>query len=469
MSFEGYEKIEFQVNGRYSIIVCPKKPLNGNPWIWKTEFFEAFNFAERALLDMGFHLAYHQVSDMYGCPESISMMKEFYDVAVGTYGLNSKPALFGFSRGGLYACNFALKYPENTAMIYLDAPVLDVRSWPGGKYSGLGAPECWEECKALYGITEKNYRDFANNPLDNAEKLAETGLPILLVCGAVDRYVPYFENGYPFFKRVKAAGGRIARVIKPYCDHHPHGLYDTNAVCNFVMSAYGLKGEEGFSPDEISYNNAKAVAYGDSITRGTYTAIGDTCPASVVDKRWVDHVCDRLGLTLINNYAENGISVSSTSTVRSEDALSLQYVRMDDSADLVFIAIGTNDFGTDVKLGQLSDREDVSFYGGLDVLCRGLKAKYDKAGIVFVTPVKRRDENRNNLGHSLNEYGTAIKEVAHYRYGFKVVNGSDVPIELENEEFMKAHLLDGVHLDSVAHEMYGEFVTQELLKGEGLL
>lgn len=128
MSFEGYKTYEFEVGGRYSIIVCPKEPLENNLWIWKTEFFEAFNFAERALLDKGFYLAYHCVSDMYGCPESIQMMKEFYDVAVNEYGLNKTPSLFGFSRGGLYACNFALTYPECVGMLYLDAPVLDVRS-----------------------------------------------------------------------------------------------------------------------------------------------------------------------------------------------------------------------------------------------------------------------------------------------------------------------------------------------------
>ena len=469
MAFEEYEKKEFNVNGRYSIIVCPKNPLEGNPWIWKTEFFYAFNFAEKALLEMGFHLAYHQVSDMYGCPESIAMMKEFYDEAVNTYGLGRKAAIFGFSRGGLYACNFALEYPDNVAMLYLDAPVLDVRSWPGGKYNGLGDPVCWEECKKLYGITEKNYHEFNKNPLDNTDKLAKSGIPILLICGAVDRYVPYFENGYPFFAKVKAASGKIARVIKPYCDHHPHGLYDTSVVCDFVMSAYGFKGEEGFSPKEISYNNAAVVVYGDSITRGTYTAPGDACPSSVVEKKWIDHVCDELGLKLIENYSENGISVSSSSPVNSSRALSLQYGRMDNSANIVFIAIGTNDFGTSVKLGKLSDTEEGSFYGALDILCRGLKKKYDKAGIVFITPLKRHDENSNEAGHSLDAYRTAIKEVAYYRYGFRVINGQNVPIDLENEEFLKKHLLDGVHLDPEVHCMYGEYVAYELTKGNGLL
>jgi hypothetical protein len=86
-----------------------------------------------------------------------------------------------------------------------------------------------------------------------------------------------------------------------------------------------------------------------------------------------------------------------------------------------------------------------------------------------VTPVKRQDEKQNKIGQSLDDYRKAIKEVAFYRYGFKVINGENVPIELENDAFMKKHLLDGVHLDPEAHKMYGEFVVSELMKGDEVL
>ena len=101
--FYGHKQINFTINGRNSFIVSPEKPLDGNHWVWRTEFFGAFDYADRALLERGWYLAYHSVSDMYGCPESITMMREFYDVAVNEYKLNPRPALFGFSRGGRYA------------------------------------------------------------------------------------------------------------------------------------------------------------------------------------------------------------------------------------------------------------------------------------------------------------------------------------------------------------------------------
>lgn len=240
MSFEGVQTLRFEVCGRKSILVCPNDPIEGNPWIWKVEFFTAFNYAERALLEKGFYLAYHEVSDRYGSPESVEMMFEFYQAVIRDYALSPTPVLFGFSRGGLYACNFALRYPNCVSALYLDAPVLDIRSWPAGRGEGLGDPACWEECKAVYGLTERTADVFCDNPLDHAEELAAQQLPILLVCGAKDRTVPYAENGLPFFERVHAAGGRIGQIVKPECDHHPHSLSDPGPICRFVFDALDL-------------------------------------------------------------------------------------------------------------------------------------------------------------------------------------------------------------------------------------
>ena len=158
----GYRQLHFDVGGRRSTVICPDEPLPGNPWVWRTEFFEAFNYADFALLKKGWHLAYHCVSDMYGCPESIEMMKEFYDYVTSGFRLHERPAIFGFSRGGLYAVNFALKYPDCCGLLYLDAPVLDIRSWPGGLGAGRGEPGCWEECKRVYHLNENTAFRFSD-------------------------------------------------------------------------------------------------------------------------------------------------------------------------------------------------------------------------------------------------------------------------------------------------------------------
>lgn len=449
--FYGHKQINFTINGRNSFIVSPEKPLDGNHWVWRTEFFGAFDYADRALLERGWYLAYHSVSDMYGCPESITMMREFYDVAVNEYKLNPRPALFGFSRGGLYASNFALRYPALVGLLYLDAPVMDIRSWPGGKGSGCGEKECWEECKGWYHLTEETAKDFKGNPLDNSEKLAATGIPIMLVCGAVDTVVPYSENGKLFYDRVKAAGGTIEQIIKPDCDHHPHSLSDPTPIVEFI--------EEKMLKNTLpTFQKIKMNVIGDSITYGAYTGASDDCPASVAEKQYCFVASDLLGFKSIENYGVSGTSISCTSSVLPERALSIRYKEMTDDANLILVAGGTNDFGTNVKIGSPSDIEDVSFYGGLNVFCKGLKQKYPSAKIVFITPIYRNDEAKNENGNSLDEYRKIIKETAKEKFGFEVIDGDKAGFA-EKADII---LSDGVHPTPIGHKMLGNFVAKQL-------
>ena len=233
--WKGYQRINFTVEGRESFLVCPKEAAPGRPWIWRTEFPGAFDNADMALLTAGWHLAYHRVSNRYGCPSSIRDMKAFYDVLVPAFSLQPKMVPFGFSRGGLYAVNYALAYPETVAALYLDAPVLDIRSWPGGKGCGVGAAYEWEQCKACYQLqSEEEAEAFAGNPLDNAEKLAFSGIPVMLVAGDADEVVPYTENGEPFSDRMEEAGGRISVILKADCGHHPHSLDDPAPILEFI-------------------------------------------------------------------------------------------------------------------------------------------------------------------------------------------------------------------------------------------
>ncbi len=451
--WNGHKKIEFGVNGRNSFFVCPKNPLPGNPWVWRTEFFGAFDFADRALLERGWHLAYHSVSNMYGCPESVAMMREFYDVAVKEYQLNATPALFGFSRGGLYAVNFALEYPTLVGALYLDAPVLDICSWPGGKGTGLGTPSCWEECKEWYHLTEETAPFFRDNPLDHAEKIAATQIPILLVCGAVDTLVPYSENGEPFYERVKLAGGIIEQIVKPDCDHHPHSLSEPSAIVLFVENAI-------LSNDSNDFKHIKMNAIGDSITYGTYTGANDTYPASFAEKPWCVLVAEKMGFEQVNNYGSNGTSISSTSKTLPESAFSIRFKNMSNEANLIIVAGGTNDFGTNVKIGTLDDTTDVSFYGGLRVLCEGLKSKYPDATIVFITPIHRTDKVTNDNGNTLEEYRQAIEDIAGAVYGFPIIDGSAFGFDKNADNY----LLDGVHPIPLGHIAFADNVIKELKK-----
>ncbi len=233
--WNGFDKHDFSLDGRPGFVVKPAKAAPGSPWIWRTEFFGHEPQGDIALLAAGWHVAYFKVSDMYGDPKSVALMDAFHVRAVSEFGLSKRAVLEGFSRGGLYAVNYAAAHPDKTAALYLDAPVLDIRSWPGGKGKGKGSATCWKQALDIYGLTEDSAKDFKGNPLDKAEALAKAKIPILSVVGDADDVVPYDENTKPFAEKYRAAGGTIEVIVKPGVNHHPHSLKDPKPIVDFLL------------------------------------------------------------------------------------------------------------------------------------------------------------------------------------------------------------------------------------------
>jgi len=233
--WRGYERHDFSFNGHEGLIVFPKTAAEGNPWVWRAEFFSAFDTVDMDLLAKGWAVAHYSVSDMYGAPQAVSLMKSFKEALVEKYSLSAKCAMFGFSRGGLYTVNYTAEHPEDVAVIYLDAPVCDIKSWPWGYGKGDGDSECWEQCKELYGLTDESAKTFTGNPLNKIEKLVSDKIPCILVAGLIDKIVPYCENGELFVKQYEALGGEIKTILKPDCDHHPHSLDDPAPISDFII------------------------------------------------------------------------------------------------------------------------------------------------------------------------------------------------------------------------------------------
>lgn len=220
----------FMYNGHSSIIVCPDSVADGRPWIWRPAFFGAFPSVDEALLKEGFHVVYHDMTHRYGSPQAIIEGEAFYNYMLSTYGLSPKVTLEGFSRGGYYALNWAIAYPDKVACIYLDNPVCDLFSWPGEKRK-----EHWNDFLAAWGITSADKLTFKGNPLDNLEALAQQRVPILAVCGDSDKVVPFHENMKPVRDRYRALGAPVELILKPGADHHPHSLEDPERIVDFII------------------------------------------------------------------------------------------------------------------------------------------------------------------------------------------------------------------------------------------
>ena len=244
--YHGFKCLDFKFEGRDAKIVFPKEAEPGRHWIWRARFWGHEPQTEIALLEKGFHVVYVDAADLCGNPEAVAIWNHFYDYLIKEYQLNPKTVLEGFSRGGLYVYNWGSENVEKVACIYADAPVCDLKSWPGGKGKGIGSPPDWKQHLEAYHLTEESVKDFKGMPIYNARKLAEAKVPVLHVCGAADDAVPVDENTYVLEKTYKEAGGDIKIILKEGIGHHPHSLKDPSPIVRFILTntAPGLLDEQ---------------------------------------------------------------------------------------------------------------------------------------------------------------------------------------------------------------------------------
>lgn len=213
----------FTVAGYNAYVLIPQN-ANGE-WLWKTEFFHAFEKAEVDLYNAGYSRAYFEISDKYGSDNAVELMYAFFCEVLKRYPfLARKCHLIGFSRGGLYAFNFALKYSQCVKSVYLDAPVLDLRSWPrtDAKFNEL---DLHEQVMQEYGFSsEAEFENYANYPVNKFEEFFALNIPTLLVSGSDDTTVSYSENSQKMVEYSITNGAKLTFYIKLGADHHPHSF-----------------------------------------------------------------------------------------------------------------------------------------------------------------------------------------------------------------------------------------------------
>lgn len=229
-NWNGFERYDFIYNGRDATVIVPQKSAEGNPWIWRPAFFGAFPSVDKALLEKGFHVAYYDLTHLYGSPRSIKLGTDFYRVMCQFYNLSPKVTLEGFSRGGLWTLNWAARNPEKVACIYVDAPVCDIFSWPGRERK-----ELWDNLLKEWNLKEEEMSEFKGNPINKLDPMVKWNIPIIAVCGGSDKVVPYNENMKLVAERYRAIGGIVEVILKPDCDHHPHSLEEPSPVVDFIV------------------------------------------------------------------------------------------------------------------------------------------------------------------------------------------------------------------------------------------
>lgn len=205
------------------------------------------------------------------------------------------------------------------------------------------------------------------------------------------------------------------------------------------------------------YNSA--VFYGDSITKGTYTKEGDSMPMRIANPAYCDIVAKKLGVKNYENFGVNGVSYSNASKVMTDEAFCN---RVDDckTADEIFVAFGTNDYGTDVPIGKSGDNTTLTFFGAVDYCLKTLKARAPLSDIYVLLPLPRVDENKpNKSGFTLDDYRKAITEVGK-KYGVTIIDGKKLPVNPSNENDKQNIIFDGTHFNDYGHKLIADLILE---------
>lgn len=267
-TWHGYDRYDFEVDGKPALVVLPREAALGKPWVWHGEFFGHRPAPDIALLGRGFHIVYLKIPDLFGAPQAVDHWNAFYKELTQQHQFAKKVALVGVSRGGLYCYNWAAANPDKVACIYGDAPVCDLRSWPLGKGKGTGNPNEVPKLLAVYGVsTVDELLSKAISPIDNLEPLAKARIPLLHVYGDADQGVPWDENTGVVAERYRKLGGEITLIAKPGVGH-VHGLDDSTPIIEFIAK-HSLKqapAANGSKTDHAPRPIVKVVEGGESKT-----------------------------------------------------------------------------------------------------------------------------------------------------------------------------------------------------------
>lgn len=230
--WNGFRKTEFVYEGRKAILVFPNDSDNNKRWLLKTEYWDAFPNLEIEMVKRGWHLAYIENKTRWCLEEDLDLKKQFADYLIKEYGLNKTFVPVGMSCGGMFAVNFAAKYPEYVSVIYIDAPVLNLLSCPSAL--GVSRANMWDEFHQATGITMSELICSRKHPIDKLPILIKNAISVVMVYGDEDTVVPYCENGAILEKYYNKNGGKLLAIGKQGCNHHPHGLTDPQPIIDFI-------------------------------------------------------------------------------------------------------------------------------------------------------------------------------------------------------------------------------------------
>lgn len=227
-----YRMEEFWFEDQNATIIYPAVEPNGK-MVLKAEYRDAFPGFELAMLERGYYVINITHANRYAPMKEVEQTARFIRFAAEKLGASQKCIMVGMSAGGTTSVRLAQNHPELTAVLYLDAPLLNLLSLCGLAGDEF-RPDAWQEMVDAYGFSRTNVVSFRESPIDFMDKLIENNIPIFMSYGNSDTVLNYRANGQVLENYYKEHGGTMKVVCCSMRGHHPHGLANTAPIVEFV-------------------------------------------------------------------------------------------------------------------------------------------------------------------------------------------------------------------------------------------
>lgn len=459
-SWHGFARQKFDFEGREAWVVQPEKPLEGKPWIWKAYFPDWHTDMDSILLQRGFHLAYLETNDMFGSPVAMQLWNRFHSW-MSKNGFAEKVALEGISRGGLYVYNWAKRNPLKVSCIYAEAPVCDVKSWPGGKGKSKGSPNDWQLLLKHMNFTESQAMAYVDNPIDNLEGLAACQVPVLHSIGLNDKIVPNDENSFLLADRYVKLGG-IATLVpmtrgEQQLEGHHFVIEHPERIADFIFNnSYPVKNILPTGKFHVQRSGLQ-----NSFNRFTRDKVGRVAfmGGSITEGNgWRNLVCQYLKERFPDTQFEF-INAGISSTGSTPGAFRLDKdVLMKGEIDLFFEEAAVND-----RTNGFSDQAQVR---GMEGIIRHMRKSNPMADIIMmhcVDPDKMMDYSNDKIPNEISNHERVAQQ-----YSVNTIHlAKEVTDRAATGEFRWKEDFRDLHPSPFGHQVYAKTITSFLENAYG--
>lgn len=209
----------------------------------------------------------------------------------------------------------------------------------------------------------------------------------------------------------------------------------------------------------VDYSSLTYIAFGDSITFGI-----DGVVWGRMESPYPTLVAETLKL---KNYSNKGISGATFCNNELNRAnMTAQILSCNESADIVSLMLGVNDFAASLPLGDRGDKTNDTIYGSLYLICEHFRKTYPNSFVFLMTPFPYKNGTKaNSQGYLLEDVADAIKYMANL-YGYPVLDMLEVS---GYEAEMNSGKGDGLHPSQKYFIDYGapkiaDFIIKEYSK-----